>query len=119
MSALKGTTQREKMTGTICLIFVVVALLFPIVVPGYADGRGHDSVWIGPGRGPWWWRTPAYPYPPYYWQPHVITQEQPPVYVQLTPEPEDKYYWYFCPDSKKILSVRKNCPSGWLRVAPP
>ncbi|MGD0885619.1 MAG: hypothetical protein ABSA46_12255 [Thermodesulfovibrionales bacterium] len=115
------------MKKTICLVFVVVALLLSSVVPAHAHygywGGGHFSVWVGPGWGPWWWGAPGYPYypyyPSYYGAPPVV-QEQTPVYVEPTPQqPEEQYYWYFCPDSKNYYPYVKSCPSGWLKVVPP
>jgi hypothetical protein len=107
---------------------------------GYSSFRG--SIWIGPGWGgwggwdPWWWGSPAYPYyypyynsfyypyyspyyrPYYYSEPPVITEQQPPAYAQPAPEPEEQYYWYFCPDAKNYYPYVKHCPKGWLKVVP-
>ncbi|MGO9613888.1 MAG: hypothetical protein ACLPX5_12735 [Dissulfurispiraceae bacterium] len=49
------------------------------------------------GRGLWWWDPPAYPYfyPYYYPELPLVMQEQPPISVQPTPQPEEQYYWYF------------------------
>lgn len=115
------------MKKTICLVLVVVAMLFSSVVPGYADRHGHFSfrggVWIGPGWGgwgPWWWGPPGYPYyRDYYGEPPVVIQQQSPEYVQPSPQPEQQYYWYYCPDSKNYYPYVKKCPGGWLKVVPP
>jgi hypothetical protein len=45
-------------------------------------------------------------------------QEQSPVYVEPAQQPEEQYYWYFCPDSKNYYPYVKNCPGGWLKVVP-
>ena len=117
------------------LVLITVALLFAGALPAQARGRGHfsghghghssfsGSVWIGPGWGgwgPWGWGVPAYPY--YYgnyWPPAVIEREEPPVYVDPTPQAEEQSYWYFCPDSRNYYPYVKKCPNGWLKVIPP
>src|SRR5208337_1230169 len=95
---------------------------------GHGHGHGHSSfnrggVWIGPGWGGWglwWWGPPAYPYfyPYYYPELPLVIQEQPPVYAQPTAQPEEQYYWYFCPDSMNYYPYVGQCPKGWVRVVP-
>jgi hypothetical protein len=100
-------------------ILVIVVLFFSTVLPAQARGHGHvffgGSVLIGPGWGPWWWGAPAYPY--YGWEPPVV-EEQTPVYEEPMPQPENEYYWYFCPESRNYYPYVKRCPKGWLKVVP-
>jgi hypothetical protein len=127
----KGSTQREMdMKKTICIVFAILALLFSSVLPGYARDRGHyhgsghyhgpryyfgGGVWIGPGWGGWgpWWLGP-----PYYPEPPVVIQQQPPVYVEPTPQPEEQSYWYYCPNPPGYYPYVKKCPNGWMKVIP-
>ncbi len=136
----KYFTQREvEMKKAICIFFAVLVLLSVNTLTAYADGRGdhhgsghfHGSryhfsggVWIGPGWsgwGPWWWGAPGYPYYPYYpyYSPPVVIQQQPPVYVQPAPQPEEQSYWYYCPNPQGYYPYVKQCPKGWLKVIPP
>jgi hypothetical protein len=94
---------------------------------GHFRGGGHFSggIWIGPVWGGWdpWWGPPYYypyypSYYPYYPETPSIIQQQTPVYVQPAPQPEEQYYWYFCPDTKSYYPYVKKCPSKWLRVIP-
>jgi len=91
---------------------------------GYYHGSGHIVVgggfWFGPGWGwgPGWWGSAGYPYPYYSYPPYVI-QQQPSVYEMQTPQRDEEYYWYFCPDSKNYYPYVKQCPNGWLKVVPP
>ena len=113
------------MKKAVCLVLVILVLLFAITIPGYARdggtfrGGGHfhgGGIWFGPGWGPWWW---GFPYYPYYPETSLIIQEQPPAYVQPTPQPEEQYYWYFCPNPQGYYPYVKKCPKGWLKVIPP
>jgi hypothetical protein len=98
---------------------------------GYGGGYGHGygywrgpyyggGAWVGPGWGPWWWGPPAFwgiPYP-YYSAPSVIVEQSPPVYVQPAPQPNEAYYWYFCENPKGYYPYVRECPMGWMKVAP-
>lgn len=118
-----------EMKKAVCLVIVVIALFIAAVSPVHAGGHGYGghghssfrgSVWIGPGWGSWGWGYPAYPYynPYYYAEPPVVIEERPSAYVQPTPQEEEPYYWYFCPDAKNYYPYVKKCPKGWLRVVP-
>jgi hypothetical protein len=99
--------------------------------PGYGGWYGHGygywrgpyyggGAWIGPGWAPWWWGSPAYlglPYP-YYTAPSVIVERSPPVYVQPAPQPNEAYYWYYCENPKGYYPYVRECPMGWMKVAP-
>lgn len=107
-------------------------------VVGHGGGEGHwgehyrGRFWYGPawgwdwywGLGPWWWGYPwysyYYPYDPYYYPEWpAVVERQMPEYSQPSPQqPEERYYWYFCPDAKNYYPYVKKCPSGWLKVIP-
>jgi hypothetical protein len=111
------------MKRTILVVLAVATLALVPSTPGHARGHGHfgASIWIGPGWGPGWW-GPAYPYyaapPVIVQQPPVIIERQPDEYMQQVPQPEEKYYWYYCPDAKGYYPYVKKCPKGWLKVVP-
>ncbi len=101
---------------------------------GGGHGHGHSSFsgsfWIGPGWGwggwgPWWGYYPyyypyysPYYYPYYYSESPAVIERQPRAYTEPSPQSEDEYYWYFCPDSRNYYPYVKHCPSGWLKVVP-
>lgn len=130
------------MKKSVCLVLTVLVLLFAGSVYEYAygaqpyyGGGGHHyggggyyrggshyggSIWLGPVWGPWWWGAQTYPYYsyyPYYSSPAVI-QQQPSVYVQPTPQPEEQSYWYYCPNPQGYYPYIKRCPKGWMKVLP-
>ena len=120
-----------EMKKGVCLVLVVLVLLFAITIPGYArdggtfhgGGHFHGGIWFGPGWGgwgPWWWGSPYYyPYYPYYPEQPVVIQQQPPAYVEPSPQPEEQYYWYFCQDPEGYYPYIKKCHKRWLKVIPP
>lgn len=67
---------------------------------------------------------PPYAYYPRYYPAPVVIQQQPTVYVEQNPAPAPAVppapaaYWYFCADSRAYYPYAKECPSGWMRVAP-
>jgi len=73
------------------------------------------TFFVGPFWGPSWGWDP-YWYPPAY-QPPVVIQQQPQVYIQPAPPPPEAY-WYYCPDSKAYYPYVQQCPVGWLKVVP-
>ena len=88
--------------------------------PGYW-GRGYwgprywgPRGWWGPSV--WWWGAPYYS--PYYYSPPTVVQ-QPPVYVQPAPTPEEPQYWYYCQKSQAYYPYVQQCPGGWMKVVPP
>ncbi len=101
---------------TLCIVIAILVITLCGALP--AQARGHFSVWIGPGWGPWWGAYPYYPYPYYYWDRPAVMEQQP-VYVEPRQQQEEQYYWYFCPDSKNYYPYVKKCPGGWLKVVPP
>jgi hypothetical protein len=118
-------TKGDGMKKTVCLILAFLVLFLVSTVPSNAYGKVllRGGVWIGPGWGgwgPWWWGPPYYPYPYYPYEPNppVVIQQQPPTYVEPTPQPEKEYYWYFCQKPQGYYPYVKKCPGGWLKVIP-
>ena len=79
---------------------------------GYPPGYGF-APWIGFGPGY------GYSYPPV-----VGAPSPPPVYIQqqqgMPPQPSApaSYYWHYCRDPEGYYPYIRNCPGGWLQVAP-
>jgi hypothetical protein len=109
------------------IIAATVVLMMGLIPGNSADARGGHGghgghigvgVWLGPG----WWGPYYYPYYypyPYYQEPPIVIEQQPEVYVQPTPQPEQQpVYWYFCKDPQGYYPYVKQCPSGWTRVVP-
>ncbi len=130
-NAARLTERRLEMKKIVILLVLTLSiftLLLATTVPGYAHERFvfRGGVWIGPGWGwgpgwgPWWGPTPyPYYYDPYYPAPPVVIQQQPPVYVQPAPQPEEQNYWYFCTKPEGYYPYIKQCPGGWKKVIPP
>ena len=93
---------------------------------GYHGGGFHGGtrVYIGGGWG-WWgwpgWWGPGYwgaPYP-YYAAPPVVVQQPPTDYIQQAPAPPAApQYWYYCQHAGAYYPYVKDCPGGWVQVAP-
>jgi hypothetical protein len=63
---------------------------------------------------PFWY---PYPYPyPVYAQPAVL-ESAPPVYLQQGFQGQPAY-WYYCQGAQTYYPYVKECPGGWLEVAP-
>jgi hypothetical protein len=130
------------MKKTICIYFAALAFLlvnsFPVMAGygghgghggyggrGYGGHRGYGGyggrsgigIWLGPG-----WSGVAdysyYPYYPVYQEPPAIAPQQPDIYVQSTPQPEQSSYWYYCQNPKGYYPYVKKCQSGWMKVVP-
>jgi hypothetical protein len=91
-------------------------------LPAWAD---HGGVRFGIGIGvplwPWYY-PPAYAYPPAYYPAPMVAAQPPPVYVQQYPAPAapapQTGYWYYCESANGYYPYVRECPSGWLQVAP-
>lgn len=61
-------------------------------------------------------------YRPYYTYPSAVAiPSQPPVYMQrqeAKPAQSRTAYWYYCQATKGYYPYVKECPRGWLQVAP-
>lgn len=85
----------------------------------HGHSHGHFSVIIDPFWAPWYYPPPRYYYPPYY-PPVVVAPSPPPVYIEresAEPAPPANY-WYYCNGSQRYYPYAKDCPEGWIKVAP-
>lgn len=98
-------------------------LNFGINVGGYYPGF-YGSGFYGPGF--YGYRSYGYPDPffnrPFYNYPQtVIVPVTPPVYIQQE-QPrstqQQTNYWHYCRNPEGYYPYVKNCPDGWLQVAP-
>lgn len=92
--------------------------------PGYYGYGGYGGYsrygFGGHGFGGYGYGYPSY-YPPYYaYPPTVIVPSTPPVYTQQQVEPAQPQtnYWHYCQNPDGYYPYVKNCPGGWLQVAP-
>ena len=107
-------------------LVAAAALLLAMTSIGnaYADrshyrSRVNVGVAFGPYWGPWYFPPPFY-YPPYY-PPVIIERPAPPVYIEQSPPAEVTArtdYWYYCQSRGGYYPHVKECPDGWLKVAP-
>lgn len=69
---------------------------------------------------PHYYYPPPYYYPsPYYYPPVVTVPVAPPTYIQQPSQQEtNDGDWYYCAAKKAYYPYVKQCPDGWLRVAP-
>ena len=65
---------------------------------------------LGVGVAPFW-----YPYPVY--DPPVVADSSPPAYLEQDLQPQQQY-WYYCEGARAYYPYVKECPGGWLQVAP-
>ncbi|MBY0485148.1 hypothetical protein [Nitrosomonas sp.] len=89
---------------------------------GYGGYGGYSRYGFGGyGFGGYGYGYPSY-YPPYYaYPPTVIVPSTPPVYTQqqqAEPVQPQTDYWYYCQNPDGYYPYVKNCPGGWLQVAP-
>ena len=95
---------------------------------GYGVGIGLGLGLLGYGLSSYAARPsypPAYSYPPagYGYAPVVSVPAAPPVYiqqgvVQAPPQAQASNYWHYCRNPEGYYPYVKNCPGGWLQVAP-
>ncbi len=83
-------------------------------------GYGYGGYGFGGyGLGYPFYYPPAYAYPP-----TVVVPTTPPVYIQqqqaqpVQPAQPQTNYWYYCQNPDGYYPYVKNCPGGWLQVAP-
>ena len=76
------------------------------------------GVWLGPYWDPYWYPGyyPYYPYEPYVAAPYgaAPVAAEPQTYIEQ-PAPS---YWYYCEAAKAYYPYVRECPGGWLTVAP-
>ena len=86
---------------------------------GFYGGYGLGGYGYGYGFGYPFYYPPAYAYPP-----TVVVPTTPPVYIQqqqalpVQPAQPQTNYWYYCQNPDGYYPYVKNCPGGWLQVAP-
>ncbi len=89
--------------------------------PGFYGYGGFGGYGYGSyGFGGYGYSDPYY-FPPYYAYPRaVIVPSTPPVYIQqqIQPIQPRTNYWYYCQNPDGYYPYVKNCPGGWLQVAP-
>lgn len=114
-----------------------LSLLFsqPLLAHGHGGGHwgggwGHRHAFYGGfsyGGYPYFgYRYPyygfGYPYYgygyPYYSQTIITTPPTPPVYVERGAPAQQSGYWYYCNNPQGYYPTVKECPGGWLQVAP-
>lgn len=128
----------------ICLIIVLLVLASSHVVwasGGHGHRHPHLNLGIGVGGyynnpgfygsgfyGPGFYGYRAYGYPGpffnapiYSYPPTIVVPVTPPVYIQREqprPVQPQTNYWHYCQDPEGYYPYVKNCPGGWLPVAP-
>ena len=58
---------------------------------------------------------------PYNYSSTIVVPMTPPVYIQqeeVQPAQPQTNYWYYCQDADGYYPYVKQCPGGWLQVAP-
>jgi hypothetical protein len=105
---------------------------------GIGFGGFYGPVLFGPGFfGSGYYNYPSYPYSyryrypgayyyprSYYSSPSIIAPSAPVIYIQReTPatsqaQPVQTSYWYYCRNPEGYYPYIKQCPEGWLQVAP-
>lgn len=93
------------------------------IVPVHRGGRSYRGASVGLFIGaPLLWHGPRpyyYPYPP-----AVVTVPAPPptVYIERgydePPPVREQNYWHYCERPEGYYPYVRECPGGWLRVAP-
>jgi len=87
-------------------VVVAVALLVASPIPSQAHGQVPVGVTVPPGVGPEGWGAPS---------PDSGYSDVPAVVVAQAPRPT---YWYYCPNPSGYYPYVKECPPGWMTVAP-
>lgn len=106
--------NRLKAVLTLVAVLLGAAASAPALAWGHAQVR--FGVFVGAPFYPWYY-PPYYYYPPY---PVVVSPPTPTTYVEQgsAPAQSTPAYWYYCEASKTYYPYVKECPAGWLRVAP-
>ena len=109
---------------------------FILGIGGYYDpwfwggyyGRGIWGGYYGPGfGGPYGYRGYGYGYadplfrPYYMYPPAVAVPSRPPIYIQQQQPKRTQSKtsdWYYCQNPQGYYPYIKECPKGWLQVAP-
>jgi hypothetical protein len=122
-----------------CAVLVAIAFLLASPLSSHAGGsRVHFGVNVGVGHGYWghgywgprywgprywgprvWWGPSVWWGAPYYYSAPPVSVQQPPVYEQPAPPPEEPQYWYYCQNPQGYYPYIQQCPNGWMKVVPP
>jgi len=93
---------------------VALAVLLLVVSPALSQARDHVVVRVG--VGPVWGAPyPYYGYPYASARPIIVAQAAPPMQQPPPPQPA---YWYYCANPSGYYPYIKECPAGWMTVAP-
>lgn len=92
------------------------------VIGGYGLGYyGNRALYYPPAYG----YAPRYGYAPNYGYPVAAVPAAPPVYIQqqevaqVPPQARAATnYWHYCRNPEGYYPYVKNCPDGWMQVAP-
>lgn len=79
--------------------------------PGFYGYRSYSYGYADP-----FYNAPFYNYPPV-----VLVPSRPPVYIQreqAQPVQPQTNYWHYCQNPEGYYPYVRNCPGGWLQVAP-
>ncbi|TXI17392.1 MAG: hypothetical protein E6Q62_09155 [Nitrosomonas sp.] len=97
-------------------------LNFGIGIGGYYPGLYGPSYY-----GPSFYGFRSFGYSPFFYGPYysypptVVVPVTPPVYIQreqLRPVESQINYWHYCRNPEGYYPYVKNCPGGWIPVAP-
>ncbi|MCE7915835.1 MAG: hypothetical protein DYH15_14515, partial [Nitrosomonas sp. PRO4] len=90
--------------------------------PGIWRSYYGSGIWSPYGYREYGYGFGAPFYPPYSSYPPVVTiPAQPPVYIQqldINRSQPRSGYWYYCKEPQGYYPYVKECPAGWLQVAP-
>lgn len=85
---------------------------------------GFNSGFYGPGfypYGSYAFPGPYFAQPRYRYSPSPVVSVTPPVYIQReqssVAQPQAGY-WHYCRNPEGYYPTVKNCPAGWIPVAP-
>ena len=85
---------------------------------------GFNSGFYGPGfypYGSYAFPGPYFAQPRYRYSPSPVVSVTPPVYIQReqssVAQPQADY-WHYCRSPEGYYPIVKNCPAGWIPVAP-
>lgn len=88
---------------------------------GFGIG-GYNSGFYGSNYGfGYGYRDPFFYGGPYNYGPTFVVPMTPPVYIQreeVQPVQPQTHYWHYCQDADGYYPYVKQCPGGWLLVAP-
>jgi hypothetical protein len=90
----------------------------------YPHSYSSFGFYLGAPLGwPYYYSPRYYPYYPYYsYPPAIVTAPaEPPVYIEQRGKPSSSApqdFWYYCEAVRGYYPYVKECPAGWINVAP-